>query len=443
MRVFIFGGLIILLAFYATDWLEASPTRVLVTLVDDSFHNHLHTFKSHPNITKHAKQMGYAYTSQPDSRAEGLKYMYPRLDANYVWMVYRNGWYWSDEGLTPTQREEYDRYACVRNPQATDPVERYYIAWGWIKMRSGIRVFKGGFFIDYQNEETLNAAIAYYQNALPWEKFDAIFLDQVDRELPFWQVSPDKTSIALTGAAVTACLNASPRNYSVQDGFLRYRTALITLFRSHGLPISANVYQIGAYGEELHNTTPVDHYYNEHGGQDTNDVKTFGSIPPGIVTVEVPYPQSQTYADFDTTLTTAGIAGRQGSWFGSYGEANQWMLTPGMNAIQLLRAIPNWDNLANATGRSWDGAVYRSSQSYADQTIVYGRHPKTGKLFVVFRSVTAVLPLRVSETVVSGQCVDDIFIERGDCAGHFAVNGNEVRLTGSGQLNEGYIMEVR
>ena len=86
------------------------------------------------------------------------------------------------------------------------------------------------------------------------------------------------------------------------------------------------------------------------------------------------------------TLTTAGIAGRQESWFGSYGEANEWILSPGMNAIQLLRAIPNWDNLTNAVNRSWDGAVYSSSQSYADQAIVYSRHPKTGKLFAVFRS---------------------------------------------------------
>ena len=56
-----------------------------------------------------------------------------------------------------------------------------------------------------------------------------------------------------------------------------------------------------------------------------------------------------------------------------------------MNAIQLLHALPNWDNLLNATNRSWNGSAYASSNSYADSNIVYSRHPKTGKLFVVFR----------------------------------------------------------
>ncbi|MCI0557969.1 MAG: hypothetical protein MN733_05695, partial [Nitrososphaera sp.] len=71
-RVLVPGGLIILLAFYATEWLEASPTQVLITPVDQSFHNHLHTFMSHPKITKHAKQMGYDYTSQKDAHTYGL-----------------------------------------------------------------------------------------------------------------------------------------------------------------------------------------------------------------------------------------------------------------------------------------------------------------------------------------------------------------------------------
>jgi len=86
--------------------------------------------------------------------------------------------------------------------------------------------------------------------------------------------------------------------------------------------------------------------------------------------------------------------------------------------------------------------VYASSNSYADANIVSSRHPKTGKLFVVFRSEAAVLPLRASETVVSVQCVDDIFIEREDCISHLAVNGSEVRLTQSGRLNNGYIVEL-
>jgi hypothetical protein len=432
--------LIIALA-HVAEVVAASPDRAPVDYY--SFHNQLHTFKAHPKITKHAKQMGYAYTSQPDSRTEGLKYMYTGLDANYVWIVHRDGWYWSDDGLIPAKQEEYDRYACIRNPQATDPLDRYYIAWGLITMWSGRHVFMGGFFIDYQNEEALTSALAYYQNAISWEQLDAIFVDQVDRELLFWLVSPNKTDITSSGAAVTECLNASPRNYSVQDGFLRYRAALISLFRSHGLLISANVWKIGAHGEELHSTSPVDHYYNEHGGPDTNDAQTFGSVPPGTVTVEIPYPQSQIVSNFDVTLRTAGIAGRQSSWFGSYGEAWEWILSAGMNAIQLLRAIPNWDNLVDASGRSWDGAVYRSSQSYADQTIVYSHHPTTGKLFVVFRSETAVLPLRDSEAIVSVQCVDDIFVEREDCAGHLAVKGNEVRLTEASLLNKGYILEVR
>jgi hypothetical protein len=200
-------------------------------------------------------------------------------------------------------------------------------------------------------------------------------------------------------------------------------------------------------GQPIHSTFGLDHYYNESGVN--NDVSAFGIIPPDMVTITLhateaysfPYPY---IAGYDETLGLAEIAATQGSWYGSFSVVDfAWVINSGMNAIQLLHAMPNWDNLANASNRSWNGAVYASSNSYADFNIVYSRHPKTSKHFVVFRSGTAVLPLRASETVVSVHCVDDIFIEREDCADHFAVNGSEVRLTRSGQLNEGYIVEVR
>ncbi len=413
-----------------------------------NFHNQLHTFHGGTNLTKHAAQMGYDYVTTTDAHAYELKRIISK-NANTVWLETRDGGY--VPGVSSISNAEYDQYTCIRNASTSNPAQRYYVEWPSYYKVTGVKL---SFFTNYRSQAAITAAIDYFNNNLDWSNIDAGFIDQSDTDLGYYSSSGNETlysNWSFSGLQID-CANSNP-DYTTAQGFLIYRRAMRDLFRNRSLPVSANPANISTYGQELHANTPFDHYYNEWGVN--NDSSAFGIVPPGLVSVETLYPAgghprgTNSGRDFDQVLTAAGTAGNQGSWFGSYGEDWYWIiesndvLATGMNAVQLLRAIPNWDNLVGATSRSWNGAVYSSSNSYTDSTVVYSRHPKTGKLFVVFRSETAVLSLRTSETVVNVYCVDDLFIERGDCAGHFAVDDSEVRLAGSGQLNQGYIVEVR
>ena len=137
-------------------------------------------------------------------------------------------------------------------------------------------------------------------------------------------------------------------------------------------------------------------------------------------------------AFFDQHLDACGTAGIQGSWFGWYGEdyvtiedaEGRLIYT---NACQLLRAIPNWDNIRHipvppfksyspADDRTWDRKVYRSTHSYASHEVIYSRHPDNEELYVVFRSEKAVVRLLPGEAPVRADFVNPWFSKTGEDA---------------------------
>jgi hypothetical protein len=95
-----------------------------------------------------------------------------------------------------------------------------------------------------------------------------------------------------------------------------------------------------------------------------------------------------------------------------------------------------------ATNRSWDPIklVYRSSNSYADPNIIYGRHAKTGKIFAVFQNTQGVLTLRSGEVVTDVKRVDSIFRESVDGKAELAVVGTRITLVNSQNAGKGYIL---
>ncbi|MDR4507115.1 MAG: hypothetical protein MRJ65_02565 [Candidatus Brocadiaceae bacterium] len=133
-------------------------------------------------------------------------------------------------------------------------------------------------------------------------------------------------------------------------------------------------------------------------------------------------------------LLYAAKAGINGSWYNWY---NRYCDDPKFSSItrlyprfKLIRCLPNWDNLNKVplAERSWNGNVYQSTHSYADDDVMYSRQPKTGKLFAVFMSKNGVIKLNSGETVTSMQHIDDYFIESGNASADFNIIGDEIRL---------------
>ena len=112
--------------------------------------------------------------------------------------------------------------------------------------------------------------------------------------------------------------------------------------------------------------------------------------------------------------------------------------------LKLIRCLPNWDNLNHVplTDRSWDGNVYQSTKSYVSSDVMYSRHPKTGKLFAVFLTLSGAITLNTGETVTSVQRTDGFFIESGDGSADVNIIGNEIRLKSRDNIGKGYIFTV-
>ncbi len=204
-------------------------------------------------------------------------------------------------------------------------------------------------------------------------------------------------------------------------------------------------------------TVRLDHYYFEQGGvgsQQPNGVVPGTSrpayvdpnrpaeayLPASMVALDDVYGYNKKLAAYDSEthfrqhLDACGTAGVHGAWFGWYGEDyqnrkdadGQFLYT---NAMQLARAIPNWDNLADVpvpafgsdesdAPRQFDAGslTYTSGNSFADPHILYSRNPLNGQIYAVFRNQAAKLPLPEGMTILQAWWTDDLFQVTDDSA---------------------------
>jgi hypothetical protein len=70
---------------------------------------------------------------------------------------------------------------------------------------------------------------------------------------------------------------------------------------------------------------------------------------------------------------------------------------------------------------------------------MYSRHPKTGKLFAVFLTLSGVITLNTGEKVTSVERTDGFFIESGDGSADVNIVGNEITLKNRDNIGKGYI----
>ncbi|MFO0795693.1 MAG: hypothetical protein U0586_16710, partial [Candidatus Brocadiaceae bacterium] len=179
---------------------------------------------------------------------------------------------------------------------------------------------------------------------------------------------------------------------------------------------------------------------------DNNQIFDSGLIRKGSVGITQPDKQGE----YENRLYAA-LSGMNGAWynwsgqFGGTGDMPDFQsITKVYPRLKLIRCLPNWDNLNNVplTERSWDGRVYQSTKSYVSSDIMYSRHPKTGKLFAVFLTLSGVITLNAGERVTSVQCTDGYFIESEDGGADVTIAGNEIRLKSKGNIGKGYIFSI-
>ncbi|WP_155316270.1 hypothetical protein [Desulfosarcina alkanivorans] len=199
------------------------------------------------------------------------------------------------------------------------------------------------------------------------------------------------------------------------------------------------------------NTLRLDHYYYEKGGfqsQAPNGVvpgtnepayvdpmnPTGAYIPANKISLDDVYAFNNTLSDrkdnynkdqhFDQHLDACGTAGLNGAWFGWYGEdgvdlehQENRIYT---NDLQLLRAIPNWDNIAgvdvpdfNAPSstdeRRWNGEEYKSIYSFASADVISSLNPLNNELYIVFRSLDGTVQLPSGKQIETAYFVNELF----------------------------------
>jgi len=383
------------------------------------------------NRIKIAKQHGIAvlYNSTAGEEAKWFRFNNPGGVGSSVAPTLVNG-----QPITATMYQEFKKTLCMRDLAAvdTDLKKKYqsvskYETIEKLNLYNNYRCSSGVDLMVKHNEWAYNLHGGK-------DAYQGVYLDQVN---------PGTVGIIPTTCQNPCLTDPSETVYATQqEGQLIYLQRMKNHFnKTLGLDgISGNPYRIRNYTES-HKIIPLDYLYNERGDNKTNIMSDYPLIPTNIVGVSLPG-DGLLNNDYPTALSTAGLAMKQGNWFGWFASGNPSKTD---NGVQLLRALPNWDNLSKTTVRSWNSTTqtYKTSQNYADPNIVYGVHPKTKKMFVVFQKQTATLPIPQGKKIVDIKRVDYLFIETTvDGKADFTNTNNQLTLNVATQTGKGYIMTL-
>ncbi len=149
--------------------------------------------------------------------------------------------------------------------------------------------------------------------------------------------------------------------------------------------------------------------------------------------------------------TIAGKAGAVGSWYNWFGQftlndrISYTDITQLPAWLKLIRCIPGWDNLRQIpfVARVWDGFVYQSTYSYISSNIIYSRHPKTDKIFVVYLTTNGILTIGENEQIFSIQKTDEYMVESENGYSDFIITGNQLKIKNGINTNKCYIITTQ
>ena len=192
-------------------------------------------------------------------------------------------------------------------------------------------------------------------------------------------------------------------------------------------------------------------------GCGTYDTRNYGNILPANHQVQLAGSNFNCAAgpglfedSYEGALLIMGRAASHGEWGGWFGAICPLIAR---RSIHLIRAIPNWDNMANIPvgSRTWTESTdtYSSSNSFMNGTIVYARHRfynTNHKLYVARESGSSTITLNSNEKVVNANCTDSRFNATTTCntSAYFTQSGTTVTPGGSfvNGVNSGYILTV-
>lgn len=335
---------------------------------------------------------------------------------------------------------------------------------------------------NWQSKWVVDNMVAATIADFPWEKYRAVFFDSFGLELVEQTVNSDIDNKGEYRSWVEGNLDMVIRiSNAFRDTLKTKQKEPYAVFANIYDPKRNLAYRTVAkwYAE---NTLRLDHYYFEKGG--------FGSQAPNGVVPGTDFPAyvdpknpSAAYipanrmslddvtnfnrSDFDKKdnydreehfeqhLDACGTAGLNGAWFGWYGADLLNLKHKGemiyTNDLQLLRAIPNWDNIASVTvpsfkkytpqdQRKWNGNKYESSNSFAESDVIWSRNPFNKQIYVVFKNTKGELKLRQNEAIATAIFVDKYFEETNEDALPFLnINYNYISLKSESRekLNKG------
>jgi hypothetical protein len=150
-------------------------------------------------------------------------------------------------------------------------------------------------------------------------------------------------------------------------------------------------------------------------------------------------------------IIIAGTAATQGAWFTFFGRWGGTDGTPNYASVRevprellLIRAIPGWDNMNGVAlpARTFDktNKIYKSTLSYADNNVMYSRHPKNGDLYATILSATGKIVINGGEQVKEIYSTDQLMQRSTLATADFNVNGQELTLKGSDNYGKAYII---
>ncbi|MCZ7622073.1 MAG: hypothetical protein M5U24_06240 [Candidatus Kuenenia sp.] len=337
--------------------------------------------------------------------------------------------------------------------------EQFYVMWD----------FQQQAVIDEVVENIISLAKSYEDTGLPFT-FDGYIIDEPKLAGEFYRLDETGNNISVglsywTGADLGLVHDAITHEYATySEGMAAfYKELRVRLSQEFTHPkwiAQPTLLYSEADNDEWINQIKVradkdeltPDMLSQKSSQNTNYVDDANNFNAGVNITKDKVGNSQTSEadEYRNRLfaAKAGINGAWYNWFGRFGDTGDISgfksITEVSPRLKLIRCLPNWDNLNNVplSERSWDGSVYQSTNSYAGSDVMYSRHPKTGKLFAVFLTLSGVITLNAGETATSVQRTDGYFIESGDGSADVGIVGNEISLKSKDNIGKGYIFTV-